>query len=83
MVLAVLFAGLAFGQGIVAPPAVPNKVKDKADVEMSKNGAVVRVYSMNKLVNTFRIPADGKGPKWNVFRIEKGAVVPVNTVTAK
>jgi hypothetical protein len=53
-----------------------------SSTEMAKNGAVVRVYSMNRLVNTFRIPADGKGAKWNVFKIEKGAVIPVNTVTA-
>jgi hypothetical protein len=49
--------------------------------QMAKEGAVIRVYSANRLINTFRIPADGKGARWNVFRIERSGVVPVNTVT--
>jgi len=58
--------------------------RDKpASTQMSKEGAVVRVYSMNRLLYTFRIPANGKGVKWNVFRIERGGVVQVNTVTEK
>ena len=51
--------------------------------QMSQNGAVVRVYSNNRLVNTFRIPANASGTKWNVFKIERGNLVGVNTVTAR
>ena len=54
-----------------------------ASVQMAKEGAVVRVYSMNKLLYTFRIPADGKGVVWNVFKIERGGIIQVNTVTEK
>ena len=50
---------------------------------MAQNGATVRVYSNNRLINTFRIPENAKGTKWNVFKIERGVVVPVNAVTAK
>jgi hypothetical protein len=48
--------------------------------QMSQNGAVVRVYSDNSLVNTFRIPANANGTRWNVFKIENGEIIPVNAV---
>jgi uncharacterized protein YfaP (DUF2135 family) len=51
--------------------------------QMAKEGAVIRVYSQNRLLNSFRIPANGVGTKWTVFRIEKGKLIPVNTVTAR
>ena len=54
-----------------------------SSTQMAKEGAIVRVYSQNRLMHTFRIPANGTGVKWNVFKIEKGSVTPVNTVTAK
>jgi hypothetical protein len=54
-----------------------------SNTEMARNGAVVRIYSQNRLLQTFRIPSNGVGPKWNVFRIERGNLVPVNTVTAR
>ena len=50
--------------------------------QMAQQGAVIRIYSLNRLMHTIRIPANGVGTKWNVFRIERGNVVPVNTVTA-
>ena len=50
--------------------------------QMAQQGAIIRIYSLNKLMHTFRIPANGTGPKWNVFKIERGNIVPVNTVTA-
>ena len=50
--------------------------------QMAQQGAVIRIYSLNRLMHTIRIPANGIGTKWNVFRIEQGNVVPVNTVTA-
>ena len=48
--------------------------------QMAKEGAIVRVYSQNKLLDSFRIPANGIGPKWTVFKIDKGRLVGVNTV---
>jgi hypothetical protein len=49
--------------------------------QMAKEGAIIRVYSQNKLMHSFRIPANGVGTTWNVFKIERGGIVPVNTVT--
>jgi len=57
-------------------------LSNTASVQMAKEGAVVRVYSMNRLYYTFRIPANSKGVVWNVFKIERGGLVEVNTVTA-
>ena len=55
-----------------------------ASTQMAKEGAVVRVYSQNKLMHTFRIPANASGVVWNVFNIERnGKLVPVNTVSAR
>jgi len=51
--------------------------------QMAQRGAVVRVYSQNKLIHTFRIPANGKGTKWDVFTIKQGVLTPVNAVVAK
>ena len=48
---------------------------------MSKDGAMIRVYSQNKLMHSIRIPAGATGTTWNVFKIEKGGLVPVNTVS--
>nr|AGS53657.1 hypothetical protein [uncultured bacterium contig00086] len=54
-----------------------------SSTQMAQNGgAVIRVYSQNRLVNTFNIPANAPGVVWNVFRIERGEVITVNTVTA-
>jgi len=49
---------------------------------MSKQGAVVRVYSQNSLLQTFRIPS-GAGTVWNVFRIERGSLIVDNTLSAR
>ena len=51
--------------------------------QMAKEGAIIRVYSQNQLVHTFRIPANAAGTKWNVFKIERGILTPVNTVSAR
>jgi len=51
--------------------------------QMSQRGAIIRVYRLNALVQTFRIPSDGTGTMWNVFNIERGMVVPVNTVNSR
>jgi hypothetical protein len=46
---------------------------------LSQSNATIRVYSQNRLVNTFQVPA-GRGTLWSVFRIERGGVTPVNTL---
>ena len=51
--------------------------------QMPQSGALVRVYSNNRLMGTYQIPAGGKGTKWNVFKIEKGVLSSVNTVVGK
>jgi len=54
-----------------------------ASAQMATQGAVIRVYSQNKLMHTIRIPDKAPGVKWNVFKIEKGILTPVNTVSAR
>lgn len=56
---------------------------DGNSTQMAKEGAIVRVYSQNKLLDSFRIPANGVGPVWTVFKIDKGRLIRVNTVSAK
>jgi hypothetical protein len=46
---------------------------------LSQSNATIRVYSQNRLVNTFQVPA-GRGTVWSVFRLERGGVTPVNTL---
>jgi hypothetical protein len=47
---------------------------------LSRSGATVRVYSSDRLLNTFTVPASGSGYRWNVCAIEQNMIVPVNTV---
>ncbi|MDR3341702.1 MAG: hypothetical protein LBT14_02740 [Treponema sp.] len=47
---------------------------------LSRSGAVIRLYNSARLLNTFTVPQDGQGTRWNVCRIVGGAVVPVNTI---
>jgi hypothetical protein len=51
-----------------------------ASAAMARAGAVVRVYGQNRLLHTFHIPPGSKGITWNIFKIERGAIVPVNKV---
>jgi len=51
--------------------------------QMPRSGAVIRVYSQNALLKTFYIPANGRGTKWNVFKIERGGLVDVNTISPR
>jgi len=51
--------------------------------QMAQNGATVRVYSNNRLVQTIHIPAGGKGTRWNVFKIERGRLTATNALVAK
>jgi hypothetical protein len=54
---------------------------NNASSALSRSGAVIRVYSQNRLLQTFSVPVNTPGAKWNVFKIENGNVVPLNTVT--
>jgi len=51
--------------------------------QMSQSGATIRVYSQNALLKTFYITPNSRGIRWNVFKIERGALIDVNTVTAR
>jgi len=51
-----------------------------ASTQMATKGAVIRVYSQNRLLRTFRIPDKAPGVVWDVFKIEKGTLVEVNKV---
>jgi hypothetical protein len=55
--------------------------KNPNSTQMSTQGAIIRVYSQNRLMHSYRIPANAAGITWNVFKIERGSIVPVNTVT--
>jgi hypothetical protein len=41
---------------------------------LSRSGAVVRVYGSDGLLNTFTVPSNRAGTRWNVFRIVNGKV---------
>jgi hypothetical protein len=47
---------------------------------LSKSGAAIRVYSQNRLLYTFPVPKDTIGTRWDIFKIENGEIVPINTV---
>ncbi|GHV10514.1 hypothetical protein FACS189491_00100 [Spirochaetia bacterium] len=47
---------------------------------LSQSGAVVRVYGDGRLLNTFTVPQNRSGSRWDVCRIERGRVTSVNRV---
>jgi hypothetical protein len=47
--------------------------------QLSRSGAVLRVYLEDHLAHTFPVPS-GAGVRWNVFRIERNRIQPVNTL---
>jgi uncharacterized protein YfaP (DUF2135 family) len=47
---------------------------------LSRSGAAIRIYSQNRLLNSFSVPANASGTKWNVFKITNNQIVPVNTI---
>ena len=51
--------------------------------QLAKSGAVLKVYSQNRLLRTFNIPAAGSGTRWNIFTIQRGSMIDVNTVVAR
>ena len=50
---------------------------------LSRSGATLRVYSQNRLLATYHIPANGRGTRWNVLTIRRGALNDVNAVVAR
>jgi uncharacterized protein YfaP (DUF2135 family) len=47
---------------------------NSASSALSRSGAVVRVYGRNGLVNSFAVPANRAGTRWDVFTIEGGRI---------
>ena len=43
--------------------------------ELSRSGAVIRVYDRNGHVRSFPVPENRPGVRWDVFRIENGQIV--------
>jgi hypothetical protein len=54
--------------------------RSRSSSALSQSGAVIRVYSRNRLLHTFQVPA-GQGIRWEVFRIEGGNIAPINRVS--
>jgi hypothetical protein len=48
--------------------------------QLSKSRAAVKVFGNNQLLQTFVFPKTENGNFWNVFRIEKGQIIPVNEI---
>jgi hypothetical protein len=42
--------------------------------DLSRSGAAVRVYGRGGLVNSFTVPVNRTGTRWNVFRIVNGRI---------
>ncbi|MDR2797071.1 MAG: hypothetical protein LBB80_01890 [Treponema sp.] len=47
---------------------------------LSRSGATIRVYSHNRLLETFTAPASGNGYRWNVCDVVQNRIVPVGTI---
>ncbi|MDR0722420.1 MAG: hypothetical protein LBF75_06445 [Treponema sp.] len=47
---------------------------------LSRSGATIRVYSHNRLVETFTVPASGNGYRWNVCDLLQNRILPVGTI---
>jgi hypothetical protein len=52
-----------------------------SSAEMGRSGALVQVYSSDRLLQTFRVPG-GTGVRWNIFRIVRGEIIPVNALSS-
>jgi hypothetical protein len=48
---------------------------------LSESSAVVRIFHENSLVQSFAVPPNTAGNRWNVARLSGGMLTPVNTVT--
>lgn len=53
---------------------------EPSGIGLSKSGARVRIYADNALKNSYKVPAMKHGTTWNVFNIESGNVITVNSV---
>lgn len=53
---------------------------NSASPALSRSGATIRVYSQNRLVETFTVPASGNGSRWNVCDLSQNRIVPVNRI---
>ena len=51
---------------------------DQASLKLSGSRAVVRVFGEGKLLQTFYVPKQVKGTRWDVFSIHNGAIVSIN-----
>jgi uncharacterized protein YfaP (DUF2135 family) len=49
---------------------------------LSLSGATVKVYKGNEEIKTYVIPTNENGITWNVFKVENGQIVDVNTITS-
>lgn len=47
---------------------------------LSRSGATIRVYSNNRLLDTFTAPSEGIGYRWNVCDILQNRLAPVGTI---
>jgi hypothetical protein len=47
---------------------------NNASAALSRSGATVRVYGRNGLANSFTVPANRTGTRWEVFTIESGRI---------
>ncbi|MDR2808514.1 MAG: hypothetical protein LBB43_05840 [Spirochaetaceae bacterium] len=48
---------------------------------LSGSGATIRVYSRNRLLETFTVPSSGNGYRWNVCDVVQNRIVPVGTIS--
>lgn len=58
-----------------------NESDDKAEkaMELSKSGAIVKVYKGNSLLKTYEVPKNRKGTLWTVFKIaSNGEILDMN-----
>ncbi|MDR2393663.1 MAG: hypothetical protein LBD93_05875 [Treponema sp.] len=53
---------------------------NSASPALSRSGATIRVYSQNRLLETFTVPDAGNGYRWNVCDISQNRIVQVNRI---
>ncbi|KHD34559.1 hypothetical protein NL50_16640 [Clostridium acetobutylicum] len=52
-----------------------------ASNKLSLSGATVRVYKGSEQIKTYTVPTNAEGITWNVFKVENGQIVDVNSIT--
>ncbi|MDR1986651.1 MAG: hypothetical protein LBP88_06745 [Treponema sp.] len=53
---------------------------NSSSTALSRSGAAIRVYSQNRLLETFTVPSSGNGYRWNVCDLVQNRIVPVGTI---